>query len=93
MVMSLCNKPQDLRLLSCNYSLGLLSDEVVDLAGSPLDTLCSHLQRRLQYEPGERDAVYLHHFIGIEWPDKRVRIGMSDTIIEVACVRAMCILV
>ena len=54
------------------YRLGLLSDELVDLAGSPLNALCSHLQKKLQYKPGERDAIYLHHFIGIEWPDKKV---------------------
>ena len=52
--------------------MGLLSDELVELAGSPLDALCSHLQKKLQYQPGERDAIYLHHFIGIEWPDKKV---------------------
>ena len=55
------------------HSLGLLSDELVELAGSPLDALCSHLQNQLQYRPGERDAVYLHHFVGIEWPNKKVR--------------------
>ena len=61
-------------LVEINFAhrLGLLSDELVDLAGSPLDALCSHLQKKLQYRPGERDAIYLHHFIGIEWPDKKV---------------------
>ena len=59
------------------YRLGLLSDELVDLAGSPLDALCSHLQKKLQYKPGERDAIYLHHFIGIEWPDKKVGLPLG----------------
>ena len=40
--------------------------------GSPLDALCAHLERLLKYSPGEMDAIFLHHFIGIEWPDKRV---------------------
>ncbi len=54
------------------YSLRLLSDDPVQLMGSPLDTLCAYLERLLVYEPGERDAIFLHHFIGIEWPDKQV---------------------
>lgn len=57
------------------YSLGLLSEDLVDLAGSPLDALCSYLQKQLQYRPGERDAIYLHHFIGIEWPNNKVKGG------------------
>lgn len=50
-------------------NLGLLSDELVELAGTPIDALCCHLLQRLQYAPGERDAIFLHHFIGIQWPD------------------------
>ena len=49
--------------------LRLLSDDPVDLAGTPMDALCSHLQQRLQYSPEERDAIFLHHTINIEWPD------------------------
>ena len=49
--------------------LRLLSDDPVDLAGTPMDALCSHLQQRLQYSPEERDAIFLHHIINIEWPD------------------------
>ena len=56
-------------------SLHLLSDDPVDLVGTPLDALCSHLQKHLQFKPGERDAIFLHHFIGIEWPDSKVRGG------------------
>ena len=52
------------------FRLGLLSSEQVDLCGSPLKTLCAHMERLLGYLPGEQDAIYLHHFIGIEWPDK-----------------------
>ena len=63
--------------------MGLLSDELVDLAGSPLDALCSHLQKKLQYKPGERDAIYLHHFIGIEWPDKKVS-GVKYSLFKVS---------
>ncbi len=62
------------------YSLRLLSDDPVDMVGSPLDALCAHLERLLVYEPGERDAIFLHHFIGIEWPDKQVNTCMLGLI-------------
>lgn len=53
-----------------SLSLGLLSDEPVELCGSPLNALCSHLEDRLAYGAGERDAIYLHHIVGVEWPDQ-----------------------
>ena len=53
--------------------LGLLSEERVELCGSPLRTLCAHMERLLSYGQGEQDAIYLHHFIGVRWPDNRVR--------------------
>ena len=49
--------------------LGLLSDAPVDLCGSAAGALSSHLQERLCYAPGERDAVFLHHTIEVEWAD------------------------
>ena len=56
----------------CVARLRLLSEDPVDLVGSPLNALCAHLERLLTYDPGERDAIFLHHLIGIEWPDKQV---------------------
>ncbi len=53
--------------------LGLLSDNPVHLCGSPLATLCSHLEQVLKYQVGEKDAIFLHHFIGIQWPNNKVR--------------------
>ena len=41
--------------------LGLLSDEMLDKAGSPLDTLSNHLAGKLAYEPGERDMILMRH--------------------------------
>ena len=63
------NTCMPLLLLILFPRLRLLSDDPVDLAGTPMDVLCSHLQQRLQYSPGERDAIFLHHIINIEWPD------------------------
>ena len=50
--------------------LGLLSDVPAPLCGSPIDTLCAHLQDRLQYQPGERDAVFMRESFTIEWPNR-----------------------
>ena len=52
------------------YRLGLLSDSHAPLSGTPLDTLCAHLEKTLQYKDGERDAVFLRETFTIEWPNK-----------------------
>ena len=49
-----------------------MSSEEVEPHGTPLETLCARMVRLLKYEAGERDAIYLHHFIGINWPDGKV---------------------
>jgi saccharopine dehydrogenase (NADP+, L-glutamate forming) len=37
--------------------LGIFSDDKIDPQGNPLDTLCATLQKKMQYEDGERDLV------------------------------------
>ena len=54
----------------------------MDLCGTVLDSLCAHLQQLLVYEDGEKDAVYLNHFIGIRWPDNKVGVVGCDGIYE-----------
>ena len=51
--------------------LRILSDDPVDPQRTPIGALCSHLLQQLVYGPGERDAVFLRHIIGIEWPDQK----------------------
>ena len=41
--------------------LGLLSEDVLQKAGSPLDTLSNHLANTLAYEAGERDMILMRH--------------------------------
>ena len=41
--------------------MGLLSDDILDKAGSPLDTLSNHLAGRLAYGVGERDMILMRH--------------------------------
>lgn len=51
--------------------LGLLDEELVLKLNSPLDTLCYHLSKKLQYQKHERDLVILRHEIGIQWPNHK----------------------
>nr|POE65161.1 saccharopine dehydrogenase [nadp(+), l-glutamate-forming] [Quercus suber] len=51
--------------------IGLFSDEAIEPRNSPLDTLCATLEKKMQYEKGERDFVMLQHKFEIEWADGR----------------------
>jgi len=50
-------------------SLGLLEEDPVLKLGTPLDSLCHFLSRKLSIENGERDLVVLRHEVLILWPD------------------------
>ncbi|MCX6647582.1 MAG: saccharopine dehydrogenase NADP-binding domain-containing protein [bacterium] len=41
---------------------------------SPLDVLVAIFLEKLQYEPGERDMVVLHHIFEAEYPDRKEKI-------------------
>jgi saccharopine dehydrogenase (NADP+, L-glutamate forming) len=49
--------------------IGLFSDDLVVPHSTPLDTLCSRLEEKMQYGPGERDMVMLQHKFEIEHTD------------------------
>lgn len=50
--------------------IGMFSDaEKIHPRGNPLDTLCATLERKMQYEEGERDFLFLQHKFDIEWKD------------------------
>jgi saccharopine dehydrogenase (NADP+, L-glutamate forming) len=49
--------------------IGLFSDEKIEPRGTPLDVLCATLEKKMQYEKGERDFVMLQHKFEIEWPN------------------------
>ena len=49
--------------------LGLFSDEQITPRGNPLDTLCASLEKKMQYEEGEKDLVMLQHKFEIEHKD------------------------
>lgn len=60
--------------------LGLLSECAVECCGNVVETLCARLQQLLVYKEGEKDAIYLNHFIGIRWPDNKVMGTCTDTV-------------
>lgn len=54
------------RLLSGLKWIGIFSDEKITPRGNPLDTLCATLEKKMQFEEGERDLVMLQHKFEIE---------------------------
>ncbi|KAK5692793.1 saccharopine dehydrogenase (NADP+, L-glutamate-forming) [Elasticomyces elasticus] len=60
------NEDRD-RILGGLRWIGLFSaSEQITPRANPLDTLCATLERKMQYEPHERDMVMLQHKFGIE---------------------------
>ena len=49
--------------------VGIFSDEMIIPKGNPLDTLCATLEKKMQFEEGERDFVMLQHKFEIEHKD------------------------
>jgi saccharopine dehydrogenase (NADP+, L-glutamate forming) len=57
------------RILGGLRWIGLFSDEPITPKGNPLDTLCATLERKMEFEEGERDFVMLQHKFEIEHAD------------------------
>ncbi|KAH6905568.1 spermidine synthase [Coprinopsis sp. MPI-PUGE-AT-0042] len=70
---AICNFPNEAettRIISGFRWIGLFSTEkVTPRAGNLLDTLCSQLEKLMQYEANERDLVMLQHKFVVEWAD------------------------
>ncbi|KAI9798979.1 MAG: Saccharopine dehydrogenase [NADP(+), L-glutamate-forming] [Piccolia ochrophora] len=80
---SFANTEEKERIIAGLRWVGLFSDEEAILRGNPLDTLCATLEKKMQYEPGERDMVLLQHKFEIENKDgsKETR---TSTLVEYA---------
>lgn len=57
------------RILNGLRWVGIFSDEKIIPRGNPLDTLCATLEKKMQFEEGERDFVMLQHKFVIEHKD------------------------
>jgi saccharopine dehydrogenase (NADP+, L-glutamate forming) len=55
------------RLLSGLKWVGIFSDELILPRGNPLDTLCATLEKKMQFEEGERDLVLLQVIIHLQF--------------------------
>ncbi|MHA1905794.1 MAG: saccharopine dehydrogenase C-terminal domain-containing protein [Candidatus Thorarchaeota archaeon] len=61
--------------------LGLFSDEIIpDGISTYLDVLCHLFEEKLQYAPGERDMIVMHHDFIAEFSNRRERI--TSTMID-----------
>lgn len=76
------DSPEDQqRILSGLRWIGLFSDEQITPRGNPLDTLCASLEKKMQFEEGERDMVMLQHKFEIEHKDGS-RETRTSTLVE-----------
>ena len=61
--------------------LGLFSDEKIPpTVTTQLDALCHLFEEKLQYSPGERDMIVMHHEFIASYPDKKEKI--TSTLID-----------
>ncbi len=60
---------EEKRILAGLKWVGIFSDEKIIPRGNPLDTLCATLEKKMQFEAGERDFVMLQHKFEIEHKD------------------------
>ncbi|TAQ86905.1 hypothetical protein B7494_g4758 [Chlorociboria aeruginascens] len=68
------------RLLAGLKWIGIFSSETIIPRGNPLDTLCATLEKKMQFEEGERDLVMLQHKFEIEYKD-----GKKETKTSTLC--------
>ncbi|RAL62339.1 hypothetical protein DID88_004905 [Monilinia fructigena] len=69
------------RILNGLNWVGIFSDEKIIPRGNPLDTLCATLEKKMQFEEGERDLVMLQHKFEIEHKDGKKETRTS-TLVE-----------
>ena len=60
--------------------LGIFSDDKIEPRGTPIDTICANLEKKMQYEEGERDFVMLQHKFDIEFAN-----GKKETRTSTLC--------
>ena len=65
------------RILAGLRWIGLFSEETIVPRSTPLDTLCATLEKKMAYEDGERDLVFLQHRFEIEHADGKQEIRTS----------------
>lgn len=68
------------RIISGLKWIGLFEDTPIEPRDNPLDTLCAQLEKKMKYEEGERDLVFLQHKFDIEHKDGSKEIRTSTLV-------------
>ncbi|KAI9039210.1 aminoadipic semialdehyde synthase [Aspergillus affinis] len=75
------SKEEGERVISGLRWIGLFSGDQVEARGTPIDTLCAVLEKKMAYGPGERDMIALQHRFEVLRADG-ARETRSSTLIE-----------
>ncbi|TFG99833.1 saccharopine dehydrogenase [Candidatus Thorarchaeota archaeon] len=80
-VADFCKIDKDSEVISRFEWLGLFDEKEIDLkVNTRLDALCALFEEKLNYAPGERDMIVMHHEFIAEYPDKKQKI--TSTMID-----------
>ena len=80
-IATFCKIGPDSEIISRFEWLGLLDEkEIGSKINTRLDALCALFEEKMQYAPGERDMIVMHHEFIIEYPDKKQK--MTSTMID-----------
>jgi saccharopine dehydrogenase (NADP+, L-glutamate forming)/spermidine synthase len=61
--------------------LGLFEDKPIRTGTNTiLDALCNLFEEKMQYAPGERDMIVMHHEFQVQYPDKKQKV--TSTLID-----------
>jgi len=80
-VAKFCKIDTDSMVISRFEWLGLLDEREIDSkVNTRLDALCTLFEEKMNYAPGERDMLIMHHEFIAEYPDKKQKI--TSTMID-----------
>ena len=80
-VAKVCNIEPDNSIITRLEWLGLFEEKQIPAGTNTiLDALCNLFEEKLQYAPGERDMIVMHHEFIAEYPDKKQKI--TSTLID-----------
>ena len=80
-VAKVCNIEPDDSIITRLEWLGLFEEKQIPAGTNTiLDALCNLFEEKLQYAPGERDMIVMHHEFIAEYPDKKQKI--TSTLID-----------
>jgi saccharopine dehydrogenase-like NADP-dependent oxidoreductase len=80
-VANFCKVDKDSKVISRFEWLGLFDERKIDSkVNTRLDALCALFEEKMNYAPGERDMIVMHHEFIAEYPDKKQKI--TSTMID-----------